>query len=669
MKAIKWAFIVVVGLIVLVVVALLVIPMFVDADKYKPRIEKIATDFTGRPVSIGGELRVSLFPWAGLTMSEFRMGNPPGFKEKDFASIKSFDIQVKLLPLIFKDIQIKRFVIENPNIFLIKAKNGRGNWEGIGRSGAEKEKSKPERTKPAKESGKGLPIGSLAAGEISIKNGALTLLDHSTGERREIKDLSLQLRDVSLERPIQLSLSASLDKKPISLEGKLGPLGKDPGKGILPLDFSIKALNELNIKLKGQVIDPAITPKVKMALQVEPFSPRKLMESLGAALPVAPSGPNALDHVALSAQIQGNVKSIELKDGVLDLDDSKLRFLIKVKDFSKPDLAFDINIDQIEFDRYLPPPSGEPEAKKEQPTKKSKTDYGPLRKLVLDGKISIGKAKVKGAQIQDLKLRVRADKGILHLDPLSLNLYEGHVTGKGKVDVRQDVPKTNVKLQVKGVQAKPLLMDFLQKDFLEGNTQARFALRMVGDDPDKIKRSINGKGELLFKNGAIVGIDLAGMVRNLKAKIGLEKETTKKPRTDFAEFRAPFEIINGTVKTSDTKLLSPLLRVKAVGNADLPKETLDFRVAPKFVATLKGQGDKKDRSGVMVPVLITGTFSSPKFRPDLKGMLKQGIPEQIPKTEDLKKVLKDKELEKQDTQALKGDLEDKAEGLLKGLGR
>jgi len=62
-----------------------------------------------------------------------------------------------------------------------------------------------------------------------------------------------------------------------------------------------------------------------------------------------------------------------------------------------------------------------------------------------------------------------------------------------------------------------------------------------------------------------------------------------------------------------------------VGKADLVKETLDFRVEPMAVATLKGQGDTKERSGLMVPVLIKGTFSSPSFAPDLEGMLKQGL--------------------------------------------
>ena len=67
------------------------------------------------------------------------------------------------------------------------------------------------------------------------------------------------------------------------------------------------------------------------------------------------------------------------------------------------------------------------------------------------------------------------------------------------------------------------------------------------------------------------------------------------------------------------------------GKADLVKETMNFRVEPKFVGTLKGQGDTEQRSEITVPVLVAGSFSSPNFRPDLEGLLKKklemGLPE------------------------------------------
>jgi AsmA protein len=99
-KAVKWTLIVGAGLLLLVVAALLIVPKFVNLQKYKPHIEKKVSEALGRPFSMGGDLHLSLFPWAGVALSDLHVGNPPGFTEKDFLSVRSFEVRVKLWPLL-----------------------------------------------------------------------------------------------------------------------------------------------------------------------------------------------------------------------------------------------------------------------------------------------------------------------------------------------------------------------------------------------------------------------------------------------------------------------------------------------------------------------------------------------------------------------------------------
>jgi len=122
---------------------------------------------------------------------------------------------------------------------------------------------------------------------------------------------------------------------------------------------------------------------------------------------------------------------------------------------------------------------------------------------------------------------------------------------------------------------------------------------------------------------------------------------------------APFTINNGLINTPGTRLASPLLRLSAEGNADVPKESLDFRVEPKIVATIKGQGDTEDHSGLTVPVLVTGTFSSPQFRPDLKALLKS----QVPDEKALKEIIENKDIREEKLKTL----ENEAKSLFKGF--
>ena len=445
-------------------------------------------------------------------------------------------------------------------------------------------------------------------------------------------------------------------------------MGKEPGKGTIPLDLGVKALKQLEVSLKGEIVDPVVRPQFNLAVEVSSFSPRKLMAALGQTFPVETADAKALDHIALKADVKGDTQNVSVSKGALDLDQSKISFSVKAQDFSKPDVAFDVNLDEIDVDRYLPPASEEgPDKEKkkaESPRREQqKIDYAPLRRLVLDGTVKVGKLKAHGASIQDVYVKVLGKSGRFNLDPLTLKLYGGDVSSRVALDVRQDIPKSNMELHAKGIQVGPLLKDVMETDFLEGTAQSKMAVSLVGDDPAKIKRTLNGTGDLLFNDGAIVGIDLAGMVRNVKATFGLAEEGENRPRTDFSELRAPFTITDGVVNTPGTSLMSPLLRVLAAGNANLVEETLDFRVEPKFVATLKGQGDAADRSGLMVPVLVTGTFPSPKFRPDLKGMLKKGLEGELLKSPDLKKILPGQSTQEGESKPL----EEQAKDLLKGL--
>ena len=544
--------------------------------------------------------------------------------------------------------------MNEPHIVLVKNKDGRVNWSQPDMAKGKSATEKPIEKSPSTAAETGLPIKDLTVGDFSIKNGSLDWIDHTAGVHKKITALNMSLRDVSFERPVKLSFSARLDNQPLSLEGTIGPIGKDFKQATIPLDLDLKALTELALKLNGSLKNPGSNPGFDLAVDIKAFSPRKLLAALGRDFPVVTADPKALDQVALKARLKGNQTKVSISNGILNLDESKLNFTIEASEFSKPNLAFEINLDRINLDRYLPPGSDKPPAA-EKPAEKKPTDYTPLRKLILDGRIKIGQLVVSKAKIEDIIVRVIAKNGIINLNPLKLNMYQGNVSGIGKLNVQQDTPRTNVNLDVKNIQVGPLLKDVLEKDILEGLTNARVTLSMSGDDAAVIKKTLNGSGQVLFSDGAIVGIDLAGMVRNVTAAFGLQQKRAQRPRTDFAELSAPFSIRNGVVHTPQTRLKSPLIRVIAAGDANLVKETLDFRVEPKVVATIKGQGDKDQRSGLMVPVLVSGTFSKPKFTPDLAGMAKKQLEETILGSG-------------QDEQKLdKKNLEETAKGVLKGI--
>ncbi|MDX1541639.1 MAG: AsmA-like C-terminal region-containing protein, partial [Geminicoccaceae bacterium] len=148
---------------------------------------------------------------------------------------------------------------------------------------------------------------------------------------------------------------------------------------------------------------------------------------------------------------------------------------------------------------------------------------------------------------------------------------------------------------------------------------ARFDLRARGRSQRDFVSALGGDGEILFQDGAIVGINLAQMVRNIGAAFQGGGDEIQK--TDFAELGGTFRIENGVLRNDDLRLQAPVLRLEGAGTVDLEQRTIDYRVEPKAAATLEGQGGESQVGGILVPVNITGTFEDPNFEPDLAAAL------------------------------------------------
>ena len=709
-KPVKYFLIAAVSFCILVVVAIFTITSLVDVNRYKPQIEQFVTEKTGYPLTLGGKISLSLFPWVGLSFTDFQLGNPKGFVNKTFVHVDDFQAQVKVLPLLSKKVEISKFILKKPEIFLEKSPKGVWNWQKLTEgnkpstaSASEKTMSAGKATAPVgstagKTSPQGIPaaqktggfaLQSLAVGEFSITDGLIEVNDLQNKQKREVSDFTLQLTDVSLDQPINMTMSAMLDGKPLGLKGTVGPLGQDFGKGKINLDLKIQAFDTLNAQTNGYLEDINTKKAYKLTVNVEPFNLKQLFSNLKLSFPVTTTDPKAFGKVGLKANIAGDTTQVVLSQSNITLDDTSINLDATAKDFSRPDLAFNISADSIDLDRYLPPaaPEGkavsEPSRKEanQEPVKASGTapapasgnmppaqvkqssgiDYSPLRKLVLKGALKLGKVKVHGGTVTNVALDVTGRDGLFTLNSLGLDLYEGKIAANGKLNVQKNVPATELNLTLQNVQAGPLLKDFAHKDIIEGVLKAEVAVNMKGDNGDLIKQSLNGKGDLLFKDGALIGLDLAQMARTIESGFTLEQQG-ERPKTDFAELHAPFSITNGLVHTPDTTLVSPFLRVSVTGDANLVNEALALKVKPTIVGTIKGQGDEEKRGGLTVPILVGGTFNAPKFKPDLESFAKG----QMPTKEELGEIIKTGKIPPERKEQLKKDVE-QAKGLLKGL--
>lgn len=630
-RAIKGILIIFAVLLTVIVAVLLIIPAFFDINDYKPRIQEELTEITGRKVILGGDLDLSLFPWAGVSVSNLTLENPPGFDEEKFVSIKSFEARVKLLPLLSKDIRIKRFVVKEPHIILVKNSQGKVNWEISGKS------SEPDQQKSTKnkENGGFIPAD-LTVNEFAITDGSVIYIDEEAGNRTKVEDIDFIIQKIFLDKPVSFEFDAMALGIPISLDGSIGPLGKEIGEKDIPLDLNLIISRQIEANISGKLESPVKKPGVNLKLHLKPFSIRKLFDALDIGGMIETSDPSALTNVSMKASITGNSEKLTVTKALLELDDSKVEFSATAKEFTKPVASFDIYLDHVDFDRYLPAAKQSPFGTVSEGGSKSSAaqkpfDYSKLRQLTVKGDIRADKIKIKNAVLENMLVKLTGKNGQFKIDSLSMNLYQGELKVIGSLDLKQEKPRSQMEINGNNIEVGPLMSDFAQNDFIEGSAQIDASLTTKGDNIDSVLKHLNGNCVFLFEDGAIKGLNLYDMVQTIKAVYLKFKGSKSLPdgdfggRTDFSRIHAPFEIKNGLAATTNTMLTAPALRLKATGNADLVNQTLDFKIEPKFVATVQGQGDKEDRSGVKVPVLVQGSFSSPVFRPDMKSIVKEGL--------------------------------------------
>ena len=199
--------------------------------------------------------------------------------------------------------------------------------------------------------------------------------------------------------------------------------------------------------------------------------------------------------------------------------------------------------------------------------------------------------------------------------------YGGHAEGRLELDASRALATSSAHIDLNGVRALPLLLDVADFRALDGRMRAAIDLRATGASERAAISTLNMSIDFVVEDGDVRGINIAKMVRTLMAMTlsGWQEAPTEK--TDFTQLTALFRIKDGQASTQDLQLAGPLVRVSGTGSADLINRTLQFRLDPKLVMSLQGQGGGTDMAGLGVPVMIQGAWSDPHIYPDIAGIL------------------------------------------------
>lgn len=656
MRILKLAAALLGGFVVLLAIALLAVRLFVNPNDYKDRIARAVKESTGRELALPGAIKLSVFPWIALELGPATLSNPPGFGDQPFAAVKHAALRVRLLPLLRKQLEIGGVEIDGLDLRLRKNAAGRGNWQPTGESGATAEASGGLGAAALREvAGIMISDSRFSYQGMAAEHVSLTVGQVARGVEVPVK-LKLDFTPSTGAQPIEIAGQFALTLEPaqsryrlapMDLEGTLNPGARLSGVSWklsaprVELDLNAQSLRVANVvaqlgvaRLSGALTGSKVVdaPSFSGSFKLEPFSPRQLMSQLGIAQP------NTRDAEAFSKLAASGAFAYEnTRAGVskldVQLDDSHLRGSAAITDLDTKAMNFDLSLDQIDLDRYRAPPENGPKPAAKVAAKSGEPPTDVLKTLEMNGTFALGSAIFAGLRLTDGHLKLQAKGGVTHIAPLNARLYGGQYSGDVTLDDRGPVLASKFEQNLSGVDMAQLLKDFSKSQRFSGHGTITSSLTARGSGGDAVLRSLNGHVAANLNNGAIEGIDLWFEINRAIALIQEQAvpSGTSSGHTRFDSFKASADIVNGVATTKDLNIASQNLRVSGQGSANLVTEAVEYQVKTTLLKQTPGSTRASAGSLAEIPFTITGTMTSPKVRPDLEGLAKARVQQELNK--------------------------------------
>ncbi len=620
-------------LVVLLVIVAFAVPALIPTDTYKTRLLAAIHDATGRDARIDGDFGFSILPNVEFTAGKVSLANAKGRQPANMVALDKLKVRVAVLPLLSGKVQIDSFVLDKPVISLSVDKAGVPNWQFAKmETGAAPAAKQAAPTPTAKsEAGGGAPsmLKGLTLGDVRIVDGKVSYADARTGKDYVIDNVNMKVALPSLSSPMEVDGSLVWNKEKIVLS-----LHADDPNALLngkasPITSTV-ASNPVKLAFKGSLANGAVM-KAHGTVDLDVPSVRKLAAWTGSPLNAPGSG---FGPLKVSGTVDMDGKKLAFTDAKLAFDAIKGTGAVRYDGGgARPYVNAKLAVENLDLNPYLPPEgaSGGAENKPAAGAPAGKTapapaaeagwsdkplDVSVLKQADADLDFTLGGLVMRKIKIGKSHLAAKLAGGNLTANLTEMALYGGKGTAKVTANGAGKVPQVGLAFDISGVQANPLLADAIGLERLEGTGNASLDVKGAGASERAIVSALDGQGKIQFLNGAIRGINLAAMVRNVKSAF-LNPEADKTQKTDFSELAGTYVIRNGILTNNDLEMKSPLLRIAGKGTVNLPARTVNYRVEPKLVASTSGQGGQSGLSGLMVPVMVTGPWNHLSYQPDL----------------------------------------------------
>jgi len=289
----KWIAGTVFFLIIALMAATYVFLYTFDYNKLKPRIARMVKDATGRELNIGGEIDLAIGLLPALVVTDITFANASWGSQPHMIKIDKLQAQVRLLPLLTKDVELSKIALAGVEVLLETKPSGQGNWEF---SADESAAGSAEAFKATR----------ISVDNIRLEKLDLTFRDGKTGSTTQVHLSDLKVAKQAAGDKLAVDLRADYNGQSLTLAGQTGLVHELLGSERFPLELS-GSFADAAIELEGSVDDVLKLMGIDLKVQTSGKNLAELKLTKNIQLPKT----NSFD---LTGHLRGSKESLSLND-------------------------------------------------------------------------------------------------------------------------------------------------------------------------------------------------------------------------------------------------------------------------------------------------------------------------------------------------------------------
>jgi AsmA protein len=581
-------------LLLLVVGGIALIP----ADKIAGVAASKFESLTGRKLVLAEGARATFWPIFSVRTGPVTVANAAWSKEGPMLKAEALAIDIDLAALIGGEVKITGIEALRPEIILERGADGAENWVFGGTAGGEVSSDTPG-------------VGrAYSLDKMVIREGSFVFIDAQAGTRMALDAIDAEVTIPEFTGPVGLTGTAVSGGQKVALSAEAGVYSAFTEGRVVPFKAELAAGGS-TVAFDGRM---GMIPLVaEGALQADLGDPGAIAALAGMSAPSLPAGLGAESLTANGQLTLTEDGAVYLRGATVKADGNSLTGDIDlVPGEVRPKLSAQLRAGDLALAGLSGGQGGgasggaKADGWPADPIDVSALGGMDLAVALVANSIDLGMAKVGTT-----RLKLTVDRARAVFDIREMAAYDGQITGEFVVNGRGGL-SVGGDLIFAGLAMQPLLKDVGGYDRLIGTGDLTLKFLGVGNSVAAIMQSLKGDGTLKLGKGELRGLDIAGMLRTLDA--GYVGDGQK---TIFKQLSGSFSITEGVLSNSDLKLVAPYVTATGSGKVGIGARTLDYRLRPTALAAEDGTG------GVMVPLLITGTWANPKFRLDLESIARE----------------------------------------------